>query len=230
MVVDGIVSRQRVLPWAKTNEQGSRQSVVVGRGDRRNRQELSLKSRNAEEWGKEKTRRRMGTKLVCLPTPTLYISLLLPATSSVFRFERHTACTILKRSSSVRNSRFVWEDGLLTKRTRQDARPCARRFLQPGTCPIYTGLRFARVLFNFIIVSFVINACDICRPVLVLTGCLPQWKHMYIVRHDKTPIRIRLINLKMFNLQFSPLVSNELLFIFYHFDRVLVWVVGINNI
>lgn len=40
-----------------------------------NTQELSLKSRNVEEWGKERTPRRMGTKLVgwsgCRPPPCI---------------------------------------------------------------------------------------------------------------------------------------------------------------
>lgn len=114
-----------------------------GRGGGDNMQELSLKSRNGEEWGKEKTHTKKDGHQVgrlVLPTPTLYISLLLPATSSVFQFERHTACTIQREEESSSVSRHwgsLWRYVLLKrKRTgAQDARPCAHLFLQPGTCP-----------------------------------------------------------------------------------------------
>lgn len=58
-------------------ERDEREREVSGDDARwgENTQELSLKSRNVEEWGKERTPRRMGTKLVgwsgCRPPPCI---------------------------------------------------------------------------------------------------------------------------------------------------------------
>lgn len=72
-------------------------------------QELSLKESKRRRMGKREDTKKDGHQVgrLLLPTPTLYISLLLPATSSVFQFERHTACTNPKRSSSCTGSRSL---------------------------------------------------------------------------------------------------------------------------
>ena len=102
----------RVQETKVQDEQGSRhRGTIMGMdGDGvGGTQELSLKESKRRRMGKREDTKKDGHQVgrLLLPTPTLYISLLLPATSSVFQFERRTACTKPKRSSSCTGSRSL---------------------------------------------------------------------------------------------------------------------------
>lgn len=140
---DSFLGRAEGSKTKVQDEQGSRHhGTIMGMGGGvGGTQELSLKESKRRRMGKREDTKKDGHQVgrLLLPTPTLYISLLLPATSSVFQFERHTACTI-RTDHHLARDRDLWDDGLLNGSERwQDVWPCARRFLHPGTCPIYPG-------------------------------------------------------------------------------------------